>query len=1294
MRKRLIQVATPSGGSAPPRRWRRLAAGAVLALIVAVAVLIGAFLWGVAIPSELVRAPLERALTGAFGVPTRLEGTLEIRTGLAATAVADALVLADPAGAMIARATRPAVKIDLVALARRVVALDEVTGERLELDLARGADGRGNWAPIFASAPGSGPPPVTFGGIARLRVGSVSGTFRSAGAAPVAFGVASLDGALPVRDPVTARGTATIAGHAVAFDLRTGSLEALQVTGAPIPVQGTLDASGARITIDGSLAADGSKLDAGVQVAADDAGPLLAALGIGAHEPGRLDARARLGVTATAAAASELVLKLGKSDLAGSVRVDWGAPRLRVAADLAGEHFDLHTFLAAPPVTDQPAAEAIVALLERAATGIDAEIAAAVGALAGGPVTAHELKLTGRSADRTVAVRWHATIVGTRATATLDYDARKPGRTLAARLDGGAISTARLPQAERPQGLSGTSGAIRGQLRGQGANPRAIVASLAGSLDATDLRWTVAGHAGRPVSGRFDSVRIAVQGVRTSSAQVVGTVGGTACTVKASGGALAPLLEGEHWPVALAGSCGGGGRLNAKGRIALAQRHLAADLTFDAAADRIGPVARAFGVAPDAPHPFAARGALALEEKHAHVRLDALRLGRTAGKGEVEVPLEGAGGAPRVQLALTNADVDELATLAPGAGGPAPADPFARAVLPANVRLPDLAFDVTADTVRVAGETLRRAHAKGAVRDGRLPRTPFGFEWGGAPTSGEIAADFRGARPEVALSATAQNADLGAFAARAGLGKTTVRAGRLTLNASGTGVLLGELLESATVDAGVAAVRLERSERFAPGLPGRADLAATLKAAPGRPAALAANGTIGGEPFDLAVETPGLTGLARAGVPIPATVRASLGDARLQASGRIARDGTGDGKVELRGTRLDRLGALAGVELPPIGPYAVAGTIAVSADTIRASAVDASFGKSRLLGNAEMQVRRGGRPLHALNLRAPILHFEDLGGARWLGGPAPAGGREAPVAGREEALFARGLDWLRTADVDASIEVDAMHGGGAPFASGRLQAKLAAGVLRVVLQDVRTEGGSIDADARVDASGAQPKLALRARVDGMDFGPLARTIDPGTQLGGRLDLVADLAAQGPPGALLPALAGSIDVAVFPHDLSAGALAFWGTGLMSAMLRSLDPSTRSEVNCTVASLDVAAGLMRTEAFFVETTRVRIIGQIEADLPTRALSGRLRPVARQPELFSVAPTMVLGGTIERPSVSVAPENIVLAPLRFATPLAGFALDWLGGRGNPQGGAPGCKEAFDRARQARAAVGAARP
>jgi hypothetical protein len=672
------------------------------------------------------------------------------------------------------------------------------------------------------------------------------------------------------------------------------------------------------------------------------------------------------------------------------------------------------------------------------------------------------------------------------------------------------------------------------------------------------------------------------------------------------------------------------------------------------------------------------------------VRLDAVRLGRTAGSGDIDYPL-GPDGAPRVRFALTNVNLDEINAL--GDAASVPADPLDREIFREKLRLPDADFEIAADRVEVADAVLRRLRVSGAMRAGRLPPARFAFDWSGAQVSGDLAADFTGAAPQVELGGSAQNADLGALLARYGRAGIGIRAGTLTLRARAEGTRLGQLLASAVLDATIERGRFDLAQRPAPALSGQGDFTATLKAAPGQPAGLAARGTLGGDAFDLTLDTPGLAALARPGEAIAATLRVTLGDARLQAAGKLGRDLTGEGRVQLSGGRLDRLGKRIGMALPEVGPYAAAGTLAVSADTIRASDVDLSFGQSRIAGHAQMQARRGSRPIHSIALRASDLHLEDLGAARWLGGRAPSPSGEAPAAQREEAAVARALELLRAADVDATIEIDALHGGAERFASGRLRATLAAGTLRAQLQDVKTASGTIDADLRIDASGAQPKVAARARVAGLDFGPLARTIDPATQLGGRLDLVAELAAQGPPGKLLPALAGTIDVAVYPHDLRPGVLVFWGTGLLSTMLRSLDPNTRSEVECAAASLDIAGGVASTSAFFVDTTRVRIIGQVDADLTTRALSGRLRPVSEQPQLFTVAPTMLLGGTIESPRVSVAPENIVLAPLRFAAPLSGLALDFLSAKGTVGQGIAGCSEAFDRARALRAGAGGAR-
>ena len=63
------------------------------------------------------------------------------------------------------------------------------------------------------------------------------------------------------------------------------------------------------------------------------------------------------------------------------------------------------------------------------------------------------------------------------------------------------------------------------------------------------------------------------------------------------------------------------------------------------------------------------------------------------------------------------------------------------------------------------------------------------------------------------------------------------------------------------------------------------------------------------------------------------------------------------------------------------------------------------------------------------------------------------------------------------------------------------------------------------------------------------------------------------------------------------------------------------------------------------------------------------------------------MLLRGPLEKPTVSVAPRSLITAPLRFASSLSPFALDWLNRRSRQADGSAGCREAFEQVLQARA-------
>ena len=1260
------------------RRALHVALGSLAVLAAALALAVGAFLWGLDVDGEFLRAPLERVLTGAFDVPTRIEGPLKLHTGRAATVSADALVLADPsgpAGATLARGISPRARIDLRALLRRSVALEEVTGDRLELTLRRYADGRANWALLFSSSGDSSP--VSFAGIARLRIGSVVGTYKREDEQPVPFAIREFDGAVPLDEPLAASGAAQIAGQKIGFDLRTESLEGLTSTAAGIALQGTLQWSGVRATIDGKFLEGGTRFETSVEATAADASAPLTELGIAAHEPGPLTLRGRLTATATQATARDLAVSLGKSNASGSASIAWGRPTASIAIDMTGERVDAAPFLNATPLPKgTKAAEVWVARLERLATATDATVKLDVDEFSGLPVTVKKIRLDIRSVDRALAAKATAVVAGTPIDATLDYDARKPQHTLAARIDSGAASTASLPGAARPANLAVTASSVRGRLRGKGANPAALAASLQGEFDARNLRWTYGGRGRPPIAGRFDVVRIALQPTTASSAEVSGKIDGASCGLRISGGAPAPLLSGQPWPVQFSATCPHE-RVNAKGRIALAGRHATADLTFDIAGDRSGPVARAVSLPPGLPYPITARGTLVLDDKRARLRLAAVRLGRTAGSGEIDYPL-GAAGTPRLRLALATLNLDEIEAL--GETSPAPDDPFDRIVLRRTLRLRDADIDIAADRVDFRNACLRRFSLQAAVRGLRTQAAPFRIEWNGMALRGQVSLDFSGASPRVQIDGTAQDADLHPLLAAFGAADLRVRAGRLSVSAQAQGERLRELLASATLDAAVDRAQVELQRPLFPGATGRGLLDATFKAGPGQTSKFAARGQMDGREVDLAADGPPVDALARNGATLPLALRSTIGDVHLEADGRFARDGSVEARVRLAGGRLDHLGSLIGLALPEVAPYAASAKVSISPGRVDVSELDASFGNSRIGGSVRVAQREGGRALHTVKLRTPVLHLEDIGASQWLGDPSVRASPES-AARSAQAAMERLLELLPRADVEASIDVDALLGGGQPFTSGQVLATVSAGTLHARLLDVQAQDGTTNAELSIDAGAVPPRFSLRADARDVEYGALLRAMSPAAKLNGQMDVIVDLSAQGAPADLLQALQGTVDVAVYPRGMKSDALGLWGAGLLPAILRAVDRDSQAQVQCSVLGFAVADGVARSDGFFVETTSVRIVGDLEVQLGSWEISGRIDPRSNTPQLFAIAPRMQIGGAVGSPTLSASRENVVLVPLRFASPLSLFSRDWLGRGSRRAGGKADCREAFER-------------
>ena len=1272
------------------RRFLRIAlTGAGLLAVTAIVL----FLAGIPLPADFLRTRLEGVLTDAFGVPTRIEGPLRLRTGIVATAEADALTLVNPqapGAPALAQASRPMVRIRLDALLRGSVQLDEVAAEKITLRIERHPDGSSNWDPVFERRPGGGT--IGFSGIDRLRAAGIGVRYLGPdAAAETHIEIEKFEGTLADAGPTEARGTTRLAGETLEFAITSASLGELFAPGTPLPVQAKIGWRGMSARLDGRYTQGSALLEAAVEIAAPDAGSVLSAVGMPARGAGALAARGNARLSSTGIAVRDLAFQLGNSDLSGSIGLDWAGERSRLMLELNANVLDARPFELPPdPSRDKTALETFVGILDQLTERIDIEATAKVAELTGTLSDVRDARFDIRSSGGKLNMTADTGIWGMRAKATVTYDGSQAVKTLTARVEGKRLTTAGIPKDRLQSPLAATVGDLRGQFAARGSNARDIAASLRGKVEARDLRvsWQRAGK--QRTDADLASARLELGVGKPVLAEVRGRFGGQACTITGKGAALAPLLAGARWPVQLDLACPPT-RLSATGHVIATGAIVTGAGTFNLRAESVRQLAAALGIPSTAPFPVAARGRLQLGTDTIRVRIDQASIGRTTGTGDVLWGLDEKGARHKVSLALSTADGDQLISLVAGTPQTKQPDVLAREILPANLRLPDLDLDLSAATLRIGETTLRKIRIDAAPQDGKLPPAHFSFDWNGAPVAGALEADFRNARPTLDLNVAVENVDFGDFLARVGRKQAGVRAAKITVRANSAGTRVDELLASATIEAMLAEGRIDRVQHLVPGIAGHGEFSGNLNVAAGRPAKLDVRGRAGNAPLEITIETGQLSELVRQGSAIPLQLRAALGKTRIEASGKVKPDGTGDARITLAGERLDHLGRLMNIELPGIGPYTAASTLTVSSDAVRASDIDARIGKSRILGAASLR-RGSARPDYEADIRAPLLHIEDLGLA------LPAAGTSTSSSGKDASQedwltkerIGRYQNVLRAFDARVALDLQDLYAAGTRVARSQVGMALKGGDLRLTL-DARQTNGSATADIRFDARPSPPRLRLRAQAENFEFGNILAAFNPELKSNGEFDLALEFTttALSPP--RFSDAQGHIEAAVYPRGLRLDAGRLWGLGILSIVQNTLDPGAESTVNCGVAIWDVEKGVARTEAFFADTTRVRVIGNIELELGSGRLSGNLTPRAKNPQLFSVAPAVTLSGTVDAPDATLAPMSLITAPLQFIAPLHTFAFDWLRRAGE---GELGCREAFQTAREARIKLPKATP
>ena len=336
-----------------------------------------------------------------------------------------------------------------------------------------------------------------------------------------------------------------------------------------------------------------------------------------------------------------------------------------------------------------------------------------------------------------------------RSQARIDATGAAPGLQLRSHAEN--VPLAQLTQRLGRPELAGVAGKVSLSLDASGATAETLLAGFKLNVEAAQLRVAERAPPRRELA-QLRSLQVNATGSGASRVRAEGIFQGDRFSLDVAAESLGRLLGGEPSPVratlALASA-----RAMASGELAHGPQGTRGTLKVEAGARPIGPLHHVLPLNPASVLNASVAGAVTFTPAGTEIRADTLRLGGTAGHGRLALPAAPGAAPPRVDLKLESLDLDELRR----ALQPAPtAEAGARAAPP-----PDLAFDLTARTVRYGGQRLDEARASGELRGGRRAAAPFSAQLGGT-----VGADLREAETRVDLSATAQPLDLGALLAR------------------------------------------------------------------------------------------------------------------------------------------------------------------------------------------------------------------------------------------------------------------------------------------------------------------------------------------------------------------------------------------------------------------------------------------------------------------------------------------------------------------------------------------------
>jgi hypothetical protein len=453
----------------------------------------------------------------------------------------------------------------------------------------------------------------------------------------------------------------------------------------------------------------------------------------------------------------------------------------------------------------------------------------------------------------------------------------------------------------------------------------------------------------------------------------------------------------------------------------------------------------------------------------------------------------------------------------------------------------------------------------------------------------------------------------------------------------------------------------------------------TIQALAGKPISFALDGRLQETPLNINIHTETLAAFAGEIDRLPLNLDIQAAGTQLNLKADVALPITAKTMVfqmDLKGEKLNSLDGLLDVSLPPLGPYSLGGRFAMDEKGYRISGFEVRVGQSDLRGNAVLTTV-GAKPDLNIELATRTLQIDDFDFGEWSAvEPEAPQTKEADTAEADVKMLLS-PEVMQAVDARLAVNVKEVFSGKDTLGGGSVLVALKNGRFAVDPMRLDIPGGAIDVKFAYEPTGKEVLAEAFANIQKFDFGILARRAKADTKMRGLLSLDLNLTSRSPSlDVIMHNVNGHIDFGIWPEDLEAGLIDLWAVNLFTAILPQVDKEKTSKVNCIIGRYSLKDGLLRENKMVIDTTRMRVKGDVKVDFKKEDVYLYLKSSGKRPEFFSLATPIEVKGKIADFKIGVAPGGLIGTSIRFITSPLHVPLRRLFSKDLPPGGGDVCE------------------